>query len=425
MQLEVRPSKLKGRVEIPASKSHTIRALVLASLAEGESKIINPLLSEDAISCLLVCKAFGATIVMGKDWLVKGKSGNPDVPEDIINVGNSGTTARLTMGMASLGSGYAVFTGDAQTRQRPMQPLLDALNNLGATAFSTRGNGKLPAVIRGRIKGGGTDVDGLTSQYLSSLLISSPLAERDTIIRVHNLHEKPYVEMTLRWLKKLGIQYENKDLEQFHIEGNQRYRCFEERIPADFSSATFFLCAAVITHCELDLVGLDFNDSQGDKMVVPMLEEMGARYQMQGDILTISGLDLKGAELDLNATPDALPALAVVGTQAEGETILRNVPQARIKETDRIAVMCQELTKMGADIQELPDGLVIRKSRLKGTVVDGHGDHRVVMSLAIAGLVAEGTTRVKTAEAMSITFPNFAELMSQCGAQMEFLSDET
>jgi 3-phosphoshikimate 1-carboxyvinyltransferase len=299
-----------------------------------------------------------------------------------------------------------------------MQPLLDALNNLGAHTFSTRKNGCLPVVIGGRIKGGFTQVEGITSQYLTSLLIATPLSENDTAISVQNHHEKPYVEMTMSWLDKQGILYRHKGLDYFEIMGDQSYKPFKERISGDFSSATFFLCAGAIADADITLVGLDMNDSQGDKKVVHMLETMGADIEVREKEIIVRRSELVGQELDLNDTPDALPALAVVGCCAQGKTVLKNVPQARIKETDRIAVMRQELSKMGARIEELPDGLIIHQSKLKGTEIHGHGDHRVVMGMAIAGLVAEGVTRISTAETIQVTFPNFVELMEQCGAKV-------
>ena len=421
MRLKVERSQLRGTVEIPASKSHVVRALAIATLAKGNSEIHYPLISSDSLACVGACRALGAEISLENEacWQVKGVGGQVRVPQNVIDVKNSGTTCRITMGMAALAPGFSVFTGDEQTRRRPMQPLLDALNNLGVRAFTTKGDGRLPAVIEGRIQGGRTEVEGLTSQYLTSLLISCPLAEGDTELVVKDLHERPYVEMTLSWLDEQEIHYESQGLESFQVLGGQNYHAFQKRVPADFSSATFFLCAAAITDAEVILRGLDMEDSQGDKKVVTLLQEMGADIQLQGSTIKVrGGRELIGQELDLNDIPDALPAMAVVGCCARGVTVLRNVPQARIKETDRITTMCRELSKLGADIQELPDGLVIRQSTLLGGKLHGHGDHRVVMSLAIAGLVASGETEVDTAEATEVTFPNFVELMEGLGVRI-------
>jgi len=171
MELVAEQSALRGTVEIPASKSHTIRAVAIASLADGVSEIINPLVSEDSDAAVVACRALGARVEQAERWIVTGTGGRVGTPEDVVNMMNSGTSTRIALGMASLGTGYAVFTGDASLRTRPMGSLLGALANLGATAFSTRGDGRLPAVVRGSIRGGETAVEGTTSQYVSSLLI--------------------------------------------------------------------------------------------------------------------------------------------------------------------------------------------------------------------------------------------------------------
>ena len=255
-------------------------------------------------------------------------------------------------------------------------------------------------------------------QYLTSLLINCPLADGYTEIKVENVTEKPYIDMTLRWLDEQGVNYNRDGYERFRIPGGQSYHAFEKEIPGDFSSAAFFLCAAVITGSELTLLGLDMSDTQGDKAIVDMLQRMGAEVKQIPGGIQVEGQDLQGQEFDLGDTPDALPALAVTACFAEGTTRLVNVAQARLKETDRITVMCRELSAMGADIRELPDGLEIKGRPLHAAKVHGHGDHRVVMALAIAALACEGETEIDSAEAMQVTFPNFVELMQGTGADL-------
>ncbi len=420
MKFTVNPSKLQGKVPIPGSKSHTIRALIIGLLAEGDSILREPLESSDTLSCVRMIEAFGGQVTREKNlWKVKGTGGRLPIPDDVIDTGNSGTTLYIGMGTASLVQGITVLTGDHQIRSRPADGLIDALNALGAHARSTRNNGKPPLVIEGPITGGKTSVKAITSQYLTSLLLATPLAISDTIIDVPLLYEAPYVTMTLRWLERCGIRYTaDESYTKFIIPGGQCYKPFDAHIPADFSSSAFFLVAAAITGSELKLTGLDFTDSQGDKEVVSILQKMGVRIDIDGTSLRIRGGKLTGGTFDLNAIPDALPSLAVAACFAGGETKLINVPQARLKETDRIAVMCRELKKMGANIEEMPDGLIIRRSTLRGTEVHGHGDHRVVMSLAVAGLASDGITTVDTAESVSVTFPSFPELMHNIGASL-------
>ena len=415
----VHPSRLTGAVDIPGSKSHTIRALVFGLLGNGTSVIERPLDSSDTRSCLDMVRMLGADVeVSDNEWIVTGTAGRPQVPNDVINVGNSGTSLYIGLGTAALAHGWSIFTGDSQIRSRPAEGLIASIRDLGGEAFSTRGNGRPPIAVRGPMKGGTTEIEAVTSQYLTSLLIASPLAEGDTFIRVPLLNEKPYVTMTLGWLDRLGIRYVNDSYTSFSMPGGQLYPAFQFSIPADFSSATFFLVAAAITGSRITLLGLDWNDSQGDKQVATILADMGAVVEVDERAITIAGGELRGGVFDLNAIPDALPALAVAACFAEGETRLVNVPQARLKETDRISVMREELSKMGADIEELPDGLIIRGSRLKGARVNGRGDHRAVMALAVAGMRAEGETVIETAESAAVTFPDFARLMGSIGANI-------
>lgn len=419
MEFIVKPSRLKGAVIIPGSKSHTIRALVFALLGAGESFIEEPLDSSDTRSCRSMIQRFGARIEESAGgWKVTGTGGALAAPDDVVDVGNSGTSLYIGLGIASLADGYTVFTGDGQIRSRPADGLLESIQDLGGTAYSTRGNGMPPIVIGGKITGGETSIKAVTSQYLTSLLIAAPCAAGDTVIRVPLLNEKPYVTMTMSWLDRLGISYTTDNYQSFAIPGGQSYPNFREYIAADFSSATFFLVAAAITGSELVLKGPDWNDTQGDKEVVNILRDMGAEVSIGDKAITIRGGRLRGGVFDLNAIPDALPALSVAACFAEGETSLINVPQARLKETDRIRVMHDELAKMGATIEERPDGLVIRKSHLRGCRVKGHHDHRVAMALAVAGLTAEGETIIETAESVSVTFPNFPDLMTSIGADI-------
>ena len=441
MNLCVRPSNLSGTVALPGSKSHTIRAIVIAALADGQSVLRRPLVSADTESALRVAEAFGAGVERGEDWTLRGVGGQPRIPAEVVDVGNSGTTEYVMAAVAGLVAGTSVFTGDEQIQRRPVEPLLAALRDLGAEASTTTGNGCAPFTVKGPLRGGKTAMACATSQYLTALLLACPLAQGDTEIEVLSLTEHPYVEMTLHWLDQQGVQYDRVRLERFWIPGGQSYGGFAATIPADWSSATFFLCAGAIsgsvrpwegspepdgrgletasTPPGVTLTGLDMNDPQGDKAVVGMLRQMGATIEETAAGLIVSGGSLQGAELDLNATPDALPALAVTACFAAGETRLVNVAQARLKETDRIAVMARELRKLGADVEEREDGLVIRQSRLRGTLVEGHGDHRVVMSLAVAGAFAEGETTITTAEAVSVTFPNYVELMQALGGRMQ------
>jgi 3-phosphoshikimate 1-carboxyvinyltransferase len=422
MKLVTRKSRLSGKVVIPGSKSHTIRAIAIGSLAGGQSVIRAPLDSGDTQAAVNCYRALGAWIDTSESqlWKVRGTGGRIKAPDRTIDVCNSGTTLRIGMGTASLAEegGTTTFTGDAQIRSRPIGPLMKSLGELGAECVSVENNDKAPVQVTGRLKGGRTSIAATTSQYLSSLLLCAPLAAGDSEIEVTVLNEPGYVQMTLDWLDKQGIEYEQEQMRRFRIKGNQRYKVFEEVVPGDFSSATFFLCAAALAGDEVTLAGLDFTDSQPDKAVVEYLKAMGSDIRIVESGITVKGGALKGVEIDMNKTPDALPAMAVTAAFAEGTTRLVNVPQARSKETDRIKCMAEELGKMGIGVEELPDGLIIHHSKAKAAELDGRSDHRIVMALSLAGLAIDGECVIDTAEAMNVTFPGFVELMKSVGADM-------
>ena len=424
MNLHCRPSALRGAVEIPGSKSHTIRAVAIAAAAEGESRIREPLESNDTEAAIDVYTALGALIEKEKGvWRVKGTGGAFQAPPETVDVANSGTTLRIALGScALLESGSATLTGDEQIQRRPAGPLAASLTDLGATVESLTGSGCAPFRVEGTLTGGETSIEAVTSQYVTSLLMAAPLAAGDSTIKVPLLNERPYVGITLDWLERQGIRVEyESDYSEFHMPGGQSYDLVNRRIPGDFSSATFFLAAGALGGNDVASLGLDMGDTQGDKAVVDYLRAMGAEVAVTDEGVSVQAGRLEGCELDLNATPDALPMMAVAACFASGKTRLLNVPQARLKETDRIAVMAEELTKMGADIEERPDGLIVRQSDLKGASVEGHGDHRVVMSLAVAATQASGDTVVGGADAAAVTYPGFVEALRGLGGEVELL----
>ena len=410
-----------GEANVPSSKSHTIRAFFFASLAEGKSTLENVLESEDANAAIDACSALGSKIIRktGNEFEIIGFDGHPNVRRSTINTLNSGTTTNFIASVATLANKRITIDGDESIRRRPVEPLLSALRDLGATAFSVNNNGCPPIEVQGKMKGGETTLDCISSQYLSSLLISCPLLDHDTEIRILNICEVPYVEMTLKWLDELGIRYDNRHFETISIPGEQRYPSFERTIPADWSSATFLLVAGAMLGCNLDVNGLDLKDTQSDREVLNYLRRMGADIKTSERRIVVNKAQLQGCELDLNNTPDALPAMAVIGCYANGRTVIKNVSHARLKETDRISVMAEELSKFRARIKETDDGMIIEHSRLKGTKVDGRNDHRVVMALSLAGMIADGKTEIETAQAISATFPNYVETLRNLGARMK------
>ncbi len=430
MKLKVSPtSVLSGEVIVPGSKSHSIRAVAVASLADGISEIGYPLYSEDTLSAKHTAKMLGAEVLeqTPEVWRIRGTHGSFKSPREIINVGNSGTTLRIFTALAALANFEVTFDGDESLRTRVMKPLLDALADLGAKETSQ--NQKCPLTICGPIHGGKITMECVSSQFLTAVLFAAPLIDTDyTEIKLTLLNEKPYVQITLDWLDSQGIVYEKSDdFMYFKIPGRQSYKPFKRTIPADFSTATFPLVASMIMGCPLTVKNLDFTDSQGDKAVFRFASEMGATLIVDGDQTTI--LPPKGKPraipvLDLNDTPDALPALAVLACFCEGTTQIVNTAQARLKETDRIACMTAELKKMGVDITETPDGMIISPpEQLTATTLCGYGDHRIVMALALAALRANGDSMISTAEAAMVTYPNFVQDFIKLGANFTLLAD--
>ena len=408
--------KLSGKIIIPSSKSQTIRALLISVFSRGVSYIKHPLISDDTESCINAVKAMGAdvNILENGDITVDATYAFSDMDELSIDAGNSGTTEYLSLPMLSSLGIQVNIDGDEMLRKRPLKPLLDALESLGAETESTEGFP--PASIRGPLDGGECTIECKTSQYLSGLLLGAPLAIGDSHIKCSVLFEKPYVKMTLKWLDDQGIKYRiSDDLEEVWVKGGQSYKPLDTYIEGDFSSASFFFVAAAIHGTEVTVEGLDKNSTQGDKEILNILEKMGCSIKWNGMAVTVKGPEkLKGGVFDLNAIPDTLPALSVVAAFAEGDTILENVEQARIKETDRIKVMRENLNELGVEAEERIDALVVHgKGSVKGGKAKGYGDHRVIMALAILGTRTEEETEIDDVSAASVTFPTFFDLLEK------------
>ena len=440
MKIVARTTKeLHGEATPPSSKSQTIRGLIFATLAKGTSALKNPLHSQDTVDAIRACRALGADITVKSDRIVIESDGVPIRSETVVNTGDSGVTTHFlmpVMGLRGSKGGPVTFDCGAQMKQRPLESLVMALQRLGLKIKSQHRNGHCPLQISSELFGGKATVSGRSSQYLSALLISLPCVKNDSVITVNDLQERPYVEMTEVWLKEQGIKYEqevkpplstspSKEGEKlgtqdiYTIKGGQVYKPFIKTVPGDFSSASYLIAAGALFDGQIVLHGLDINDPQGDKMLVEILRNMGADIEIQGNRMTITGgKPLKGIKIDANAIPDMVPTLAVIGTQAKGRTEIYNVANARMKETDRLHSMTEGLTLMGAKILEGNDSLSIQGGKLYSAKVHGWSDHRTVMALTLAGMLADGETWIDTAEAVSKTFPEFVRMMKTLGAQI-------
>lgn len=423
MQFTITPSALKGSGSVPSSKSHTMRAILFAALAHGTSTIHNILPSPDTKAMIEACSALGAGISQnGSTLFVEGTGGALQPPEGVIDVGNSGQVLRFVGALAALMPYHTVLTGDHSIcTLRPMAPLLEGLNQAGAFAVSSKGNGYAPIIVRGPARAASLSVDGQDSQPISALLMLAAFLNGQSRIAVRNPGEKPWIGLTLYWFDRLGIPYTNRDFEEYTVSGPNRLEAFTYTVPADWSSAAFPIVAALITRSTIVLEHMDFDDPQGDKAVLDALEQMGARFILDRDAQKLHILPhqgLHGAKLNVNAYIDAVPVLAAAACYASSPTTIQGAAIARQKESDRLHATAQELGKLGARIEELPDGLIIHPSPLHGSTTNSLHDHRIAMAAAVAALGAKGKSVVQDTACVAKSFPGFAAIMAGLGAHL-------
>ncbi len=430
MRISIDKSSIKGEVFAPPSKSYTHRAITLAALSK-ESTVIRPLISADTLATVRASEMFGASIERKVDRLIiHGIDGKPNIPDDVIDAANSGTTLRFMTAVAALTDGITVLTGDASLRTRPNGPLLEVLNRLGVKACSTRGNERAPIIVKGGLKGREVSIDGsISSQFISALLITCPLAENSTTLSIKGkLKSRPYVDVTLEMLELGGVKIHTDDNNgtRFIIPGKQRYDFKDYTVPGDFSSASYLLAAAaMIDGSEVTVKNL-FPSKQGDKAIIETLRQMGADITWDkeaGNVTVRGGKRLKAVTFDAGATPDLVPTVAVLAAVAEGTSRIENAEHVRYKETDRLRALATELPKLGVCLKEERDRLTITGGTLHGAQVHGWDDHRIVMALSMAGMVA-GNTTIDTTESVSISYPDFFKDMRNFGAKIEEITEE-
>jgi 3-phosphoshikimate 1-carboxyvinyltransferase len=332
--------------------------------------------------------------------------------------------------IAALTDGITVLTGDSSLRTRPNGPLLEALNRLGAGACSTRRNDRAPIIVRGGLIGEEVEINGsISSQFISALLIACPLKESSTTLSIiGKLKSRPYVDVTLEMLETAGvkIQTNNENGTKFVIPGKQKYDLKDYTIPGDFSSASYLLAAAAITDGSEVTVKNLFPSKQGDKLIIEILEQMGAdiTWDQQAGIVTVKGgRKLKAVTFDAGATPDLVPTVAILAAIAEGTSRIENAEHVRYKETDRLRALATELPKLGVSLTEEKDSLTIIGGKLHGANVHGWDDHRIVMALTVAGIAA-GDTTIDTTESVSISYPDFFKDIQNLGVKIEQIPQE-
>lgn len=425
-EIAIRPSKLAGSILVPPSKSQSMRAIMLASMARGKSRISGVLDSPDIRAMITACRLLGAQITEdGDDLEIEGVAGCPSPPGDIIDAGNSGQVLRFIAALAALAPGYAVITGDRSVRHnRPVAPLMEGIRQLGGWCQSLVGNGHAPLIIKGPLRAGTMTIEGSDSQPVSAFLMAAGFLEGTTSIRVLNPGETPWIELTLSWLTRLGIPFEREDYGFYRVHGRSVPEGFSYKVPGDFSSAAFPVAAALLTGSDLAVGNLERSDAQGDKQLIDHFVNIGAKVtwnDAERALRVEKSGRLKGGEVDINGFIDALPVLAVTSCFASGTTKIINCGVARLKECDRLGAITAELRKMGADIDEHDDSLTVRPSRLHGASVKAYDDHRMAMALGIAALGAEGITWLQGADCVAKSYPGFWSELRRLGARIEGL----
>jgi 3-phosphoshikimate 1-carboxyvinyltransferase len=416
-------SKLQGTVRLPPSKSHTLRSILFASLAYGASKITNVLSSPDTEAMISACRILGAEITVENGMTIRGRGGNLALCDHLIDAQNSGQVLRFIAACGALSSDYLYITGDASIKtKRPVMPLCDGIHQLGGLAIACGNDNHAPIIVKGPIKSGNVIIDGADSQPVSALLIVASQLEGETRITVQNMGERPWLLLTLDWLKRLGVSCGCEGENVFIVEGKKEIQGFTYKVPGDLSSLAFFLVAALICESDIVIEDVDFDDVQGDKVIIEILEAMNARFDkdIKNKKIAVRGpQELIGIDIDVNNCVDALPILAVCGSFASGKTRLYNGAICRHKESDRIHAMCTELSKMGAHIVEKSDGLIIEKSSLSGGELFSWQDHRVALALSVAALSASTPSTILEANCIQKSYPSFFADCKMLGAFVE------
>ena len=417
MKCKIEKARLEGNIVCPPNKSYTHRAIFLASLAKGESQIRNVLLSRDTIATINACKTFGAIIKEDGANLRIESSGDVKLQSNEIDASNSGTTIRISAAIASLSDTKTTLSGDSSLRKRPMQPLLDALEDLGAKCTST--DGKPPITVKGKIHGGAVSISGsVSSQFISALMIASPKTEGVKLNIEGNLVSKPYLDATIATMKKFGVNVDTIDPYKKYNIPKQQYKSTEFTVPSDFSSMALLLSAAILIGDKMTISASVGDLPQGDREMIAHLEKLGVKVNLDDLITVKTPPSLNGGRFDLSNTPDLLPALAILALKTLKPIEIYNVKHARFKETDRIAILARELAKIGIKVQEKEDGLVLGAPDIpKGADLDSSDDHRLFMAFCIAGMFV-GNCTVSDPQSVDVSYPTFIQDMNAVGAKI-------
>lgn len=406
---EISPVRaLDADVQVPPSKSFTNRALIVAALAEGTSLLINPSKSDDSRVLVEALRKLRVPINdIDGNLEITGTNGEFEPPTEELFVGNAGTALRFLVTFAGLAKGTTIVTGDEQMKLRPVKDLTEALRSAGIKCASSDGFPPVQ-VFGGKFNGGRIDVNGsVSSQFVSSLLLTSPYAKHTVTIHVRGqIRSMPYIDMSLYVMRSFGGVIGFIEPSIYQVSNIDRYVGREFTIEGDASSASYFLAAAAITGGKVFINNLSQDSLQGDIKFIGVLTQMGCRIVPHESAIEFLGGKLRGTDIDMNDMPDCVPSLAVVAAFAEGPTTISNIGHLRYKETNRLSSLAIELSKIGARVELFPEGMTIYPGTLCGATIESYNDHRMVMSFAVAGLRIPGI-RIKNPSCVSKSFPGF------------------
>ena len=426
--LEIKPLQrpVDAIVTVPGSKSYTNRALLIASLAKGHSRLTGALFSDDTRYMYEALRQLGVAIAANEDrcsFEIIGNGGKISVSRASLYVGNSGTTTRSLISYVGLGKGEFIIDGDEPMRRsRPISDLLDSLRQIGVDARSQYDNGCLPVIVCSNgLQGGHARLNASkSSQFLTSLMLVAPYAIDGLAIDIVDKLKEPYIDITMSAMEAFGVQVINKDYRHFRIPAGQQYKPREYAIEPDASSASYFFAAAALTGGRVRVKNLTTDSTQGDVRFVDVLEKMGCHVNRHSAGVEVMGpKQLKGIDVDMNAISDTALTLAAIAPFAEDRVVIRNIEHTRWQETDRIHAMVTELRKLGVDVVERQDGVEIQPSKVQPADIDTYDDHRVAMSFSLIGLKAPGI-RIKNPDCVSKTFPNYFDVLASLTQPIDF-----